>query len=269
MISALALATLTATPATLPAVVAKAQSGDTIRLMDGTYPRVKITDRTFAKPVTIKANPKASFQFAIARVSGLTIQGGMVRDRIGGGGAGYGIGIQSSSRITVNGVAISNGTRGIVIGRSTDVLVAKVTFDRMIVDGINIAGSQRVTIRGVICTNANSGKAHPDCIQGWSRPGMITQDVLITDSTVNTAGMQGIFFGNHVRGGVDDGGFDRIRVIANAVTVDHAQGIALYDCRKCEISGNVVTTMKGARSVASINTRGSTDLKQDGNRLIK
>lgn len=188
---------------------------------------------------------------------------------IGPGATGYAITLLRVSQVTINGTTIFNGTRGIVIGRSTDVIISRVTFNRMIVDGINIAGSQRVTIRGVSCTNARSGEAHPDCIQMWSRPGMVTQDVLVTGSSVDTAGMQGITAFNHIRAGVDDGGFDRIRVIGNSVRTNMAQGIALYNCRKCEIRRNVVTTMPGAPSVVSINTAGSPDIVMAENQMVR
>lgn len=260
--------TMTATPDSLVAQIKAARSGDVIALSQGDYGRVTITDRTFEDPLIIKAGT-SQFQLVLNNVSGFQLRGGIARDNIGVAINGYSVSITDSDHIIINGLSVFNSTRGIVIGRTTDFIVTHVLFDGMLVDGINIAGSKRGVIQDIICQNANTGKEHPDCVQGWSRPGHVTQDVTVLGIRVMTAGTQGIFFGNHIRNGVDDGGFDRIRIIGNSITGDRAQGIGLYDCRNCEISRNVVTTMPGARFRVSINTRGSTGLVMANNRMVR
>lgn len=58
--------------------------------------------------------------------------------------------------------------------------------------------------------------------------------------------MQGVFFGNHVRNGVDDGGFDRVIIRNNRVRVDHPNGIVLANGRNSVVTGNHVSTLPGA-----------------------
>jgi len=56
--------------------------------------------------------------------------------------------------------------------------------------------------------------------------------------------MQGISFFNHVRGGISDGGFDRVTVRRNRVTVTFNQGIAMYQCRDCVLEANAVASLR-------------------------
>ena len=98
---------------------------------------------------------------------------------------------------------------------------------------------------------------------------MVMQDAMVTGSSVDTAGMQGIAAFNHIRAGADEGGFDRIRVIGNSVRTNMAQGIALYNCRKCAMRRNVVATMLGAPSDVLINTGGSPDIVLAENQMVR
>lgn len=259
------LAALTATPATLPAQIARAGPGATITLAPGDYGTVTITRRV-TRPIVINA-AAARLRVVFRRASGFELRGGSIAGAHGRGAAGYGVSIDHSDHITIAGSAFSDSQRGIVINASTDVLVSRSTFIGLVVDGINIAGSQRVTVRDSACRDFNSGEAHPDCIQMWSRPGAITSDVLITGNQALGHGMQGFTAFNHVRNGVDDGGFDRIAIVGNTVVGDYPQGVALYDCRRCRVTGNRTSRLPGARWKVSVNVVRCAECEVGSNRI--
>jgi len=58
--------------------------------------------------------------------------------------------------------------------------------------------------------------------------------------------MQGIFLGNHVRAGVDDGGFDAITIERNRIEVNVPNGIYVGSGRGVRIISNQVYTVAGA-----------------------
>jgi parallel beta-helix repeat protein len=258
------LALLTANPTTLVAKIAKAQPGDTITLEPADYGTVTIT-RRFTKPLVIKAaGSKLKLVFRNAR--GIELRGGLVTGAKGQGKAGYGISIDHSSFIKITGVTFADDRRAIVINVSSDVEVADVELTGMLVDGIDIAESQRITVRDSECRDFNSAPpVHPDCVQMWSKPGGITSDVVIENNKALGRGMQGFTGFNHVRDGVDDGGFDRITIVGNQVQGDFPQGIALYSCRQCRVANNTTSRLAGARHKVSINIVNSPDAVVSGN----
>lgn len=83
MIATFILAALTATPATLPAVVASAQADDTITLSRANYGLATIVNRFFAKPLVIRAG-NARLQLVLQDMSGVELQGGVIRDNRSG-----------------------------------------------------------------------------------------------------------------------------------------------------------------------------------------
>ena len=143
-----------------------------------------------------------------------------------------------------------------VIDMSSDVDVTKAAMTGLSVDGIDISSSQRVKVTYSSCTAFKTGTAHPDCVQGWSRPGKITSDVLIDRNTMDSQNTQGIFFGNHVRNGVDDGGFDRVTITNNTIRGSYPNGIAVAACRGCVVTDNKAVTMLGSKYKVGINLYG-------------
>ena len=246
----LALALISANPDTISSALAKAQPGDTIKLTPGDYGTVSIKNRVWPKRITINA-AGAKMRLVVSKSSGITINGGTFGPNKTK--PGYAAHLLQSSNVTFYKSVFVDSLRGLVIDRSQDVKVSWVRFSRMTIDGVNIASSQRVQVTDSKCEGFTPGEAHPDCIQGWSRPDTgITSDVLIARNTIGP-GSQGIFFGNGVRNGLDDGGYDRVTITANKIHGSFPQGIGLYDCRACTVSGNVVTTAPGSRFRTSIN----------------
>jgi hypothetical protein len=247
------LASLVATPATLPTQIAAALPGDTITLRAGSYGAVSISHRRFAKPIHIKAFEARLSTIIIHDSTGVIWMGGTV---VGPPSQSNGVSIVNSSKIRVDGMKITGPRVGLGISRSTDIDVNGNSFDGVRSDGINIAMSQRVRIAGNACINfrpiraiyASDGRVlvdgdHPDCIQGWSRRGEApTADIIITDNA-SRGEMQGITFFD-----AGQGGYDRIEVRNNDLALTFWHGIAIYEGRGSIVTGNRVRPIPGTRT---------------------
>ncbi len=267
------------------AMVDAARSGQTITLPAGDHGALTITSRRFAQPVRINA-AGARFSSIVVRGSqGIYIAGGTV---IGPGGRSYGVHIDRSNNVRITDMSITGAHRGIVIGRSTDVQTVGNQLVGLLAEGINVAQSQRILVARNACRNFNPIPAtyrpdgsllrdgdHPDCIQAWSRPDAPpTSDVRVIGNTADGY-MQGVFFGNHVRDGVDDGGFDRIVIRDNIVRVSMSNGIMLGSARNSEVVGNQVLTIPGSMSArdrtrpirANLSISNPTNVRACGNRV--
>lgn len=232
-----------------------AKGGDRIVLPPGDYGAVKIAGLAFSPQVRLDGAGATFSSLVLDGVSGLALAGGTVR---GLGGRSYGINIRSVKDVAIERMTVTGAHRGLVIGGSDGLLLSDLNLTGLLSDGIDLAMSRNVVIRRISCSNFTptattfdaAGKRltvgdHPDCIQAWSRPkAPPVSDVLIEDSRMEGK-MQGIFFGNHVRNGVDDGGYDRITIRNNRIRVMHPNGIALMDARDSRVTGNVVENMPG------------------------
>lgn len=255
--------------------IASARGGEIIALPDSMTGVLTIRRKTFNPAITIDAGAATLAGIVLDQVDGVTIKGGMI---IGPGGRSYGISIRSSANIRIADMQITGAHRGVVVNESHDIALTGLNLVGLISDGINIALSRKVLVernrcrdfRPNIATYDSNGKRirdgdHPDCIQAWSRPTTApVSDITVVGNDIEGA-MQGIFFGNHVRGGVDDGGFDRIVIKDNLIHVSYANAIALTDVRSATIMGNRISTVPGAVRpnrpdrpvVARMNFRGS------------
>lgn len=245
-----------ATPDTLAARLAAARGGETIRLAPGDYGAVVVPKRDWSPAISIDATGARFSTLDLTRVSGVQVRNGEVQAP---GGRSYGITIRFAHDVRVEGMKVGGARIGIVIDRSENIAVVNTRMEGLISDGMNIALSHHVLVQGNTCRDFNPippiytpdgvlvrDGDHPDCIQAWSRPGTApTADVQVLDNQMEGR-MQGIFFGNHVRDGIDDGGFDRITIRNNRVRVSFPQGIALQDGRDSIVTDNDVQTVKGA-----------------------
>jgi nitrous oxidase accessory protein NosD len=253
MIQIMFLASLVATPTTLPAQIAAALPGDTITLRAGNYGTVSILNRRYAKSVQINAADARLSSLTIRNSTGVIWTGGTLIAPLS---QTFGIAIADSSKIGVGGMKVSGSRVGLTMSRSTDIDVTGNSFDGVRSDGINIAMSQRVRIVGNACINFRPIRAtyssdgrllvdgdHADCIQGWSRLGYApTADITITDNAAEGE-MQGISFFDP-----GQGGYDRITVRNNDLTLRYWNGIVIYEGRGSIVTGNRVRTVPGARA---------------------
>lgn len=243
----LALAVLAATPTTLNTVVTTAQPGDTIKLVAGSYPVLTIKKRNWSPALTVDATDATIVGVSIHTSSGINWVGGNIVGVIAPGDLARGSGFTAdwdSSNISVTGVHFRDLRQGIGFDRVTGGKIVGNWFTAMTSDGIDVALSRNVVIDRNTCTDFRPlPGAHPDCIQLWSRPVVPpTADVTITNnSAVGT--MQGITLSNHIRYGVDDGGFDRIVMRGNTILNVFAGGIGMGECRNCIVRDNNINSL--------------------------
>jgi nitrous oxidase accessory protein NosD len=220
----------------------------------------------------------ATFTSVIVRsTAGINIRGGIVK----GEGGGSAVMIDTAKRILVSGMVVSGARVGITATKSTDVEITGNRLDGVRSDGINLAMVQRVHVAGNQCINFHpvldifdaagklvKGGDHPDCIQGWSRLGYPpTSDILIEGNT-SYGVTQGIWFGDP-----GQGGYDRITIRNNDLTLGYFQGIAVHEGRGTVIQNNRVMPVPGARLLGGnrgpvrpwIVTPGSNDASACGN----
>ena len=254
-----------------------AKGGETITLAPGEYGVVKFPARTYVPAITLMAGSARFTGLVLKKVEGVSINGGTVT---GPGGRSYGVLINGARNITVEGMTITGAHRGIVLGRSDRVRVSGNTLTGLLSDGIDVSNASNVVVRGNTCRDFSprpttfdaAGKRltvgdHPDCIQGWSRPPTPMSDVLVENNDMEGK-MQGVFFGNHVRNGVNDGGYDRIIIRNNRVRVTHPNGIVIYDARDSIVTGNTVSTYPGPVNPRSGRPNRSNIRVKDGVRTI-
>lgn len=181
-------------------------------------------------------------------------------------GDGYGFKVDSGSQVTVARNTFAGYKIGLLVSNIDGFKVLNNTFTSMRSDGMDIAMAHNGLVEGNACSGTVvRDKEHPDCIQMWSRPGgPATSDIVIRKNKVE-GDSQGISLFNHVRDGVDDGGFDRILIEDNDVEVRASQGIAIVQGRNSVVRNNRVKTLSGAVYRASINTSKSADVVRCGN----
>ena len=230
--------------ATLAALLTIDAPGSIIALT-GTCDPIAITGRKFSPPVTIDATAATLSSVSLNGVSGLTWRGGTFS---GAGKLSTAWSAGGSDHIAIENATMTGYLRNsIILGGSSDFRIVGNVMSHAGADGIDIAMSRRGLIYRNTCSDPDTtAGAHPDCVQLWSRPSNPpVSDIAIVGNTA-TGAMQGFSGFNHIRGGIDDGGFDRITVIDNTAGVAMPDGIYFTDCRSCLFVQNHFITPKGA-----------------------
>ncbi|MBV8970907.1 MAG: right-handed parallel beta-helix repeat-containing protein [Sphingomonadaceae bacterium] len=243
-----------ADPLSVNAILASVPAGATVRLVAGSYPIVTIRARSFDPPITVDASAATVAGVQVISSSGVRWTGGVINGlRPTDGGANVGFGATLSSQIVVDGVHVSGFRTGIAFDRVTGGAITGNWLAHMTSDGIDLGRSRSVTIARNTCTDFTpSDLAHPDCIQAWSRPDAAPVSDLVITGNSAVGAMQGISLFNHVRDGVDDGGFDRISISNNNVLVIYGDGISVYSCRGCSVRNNSVNSLPNYYSRAQL-----------------
>ena len=298
--------TRTASPLSLPAVIALARAGDMIRLAPGVYEGVRISPRRYEQPLILDARQATLIGVRVTGVSGLSIQGGtfrlpeprqneqsgkfdfgsalrmrqVTRVKVSGAtfvgpgtgeavaepryGEGYGLVVDEGGEVEVSDSAFRGLKAGVILRRIEGFRVVGNRFQEMRSDGVQVAESRKGLIEANTCRGTRiRDKEHPDCIQLWSRPpSPPTSDIVIRRNRAD-GHTQGIGMFNHVREGVDDGGYDRIVIEDNDIAISLPQGIALSAGRDSIVRNNRVRTLSDARHRAGINV--SSEVLRCGN----
>lgn len=274
-----------ATPASFPAELECAKSGQTITLQPGEYGELTFRGKSFEKPLTIRGGTFTSIR--LDNVSGVTLAGVTVRatslpnshsnlihvtrsrniailDPVlsGPGDRGRGIEISRSAGFRVERANISSLLRGIVVQDSSGGLLDGNVIARMTGDGINVADSHGVKVNGNSITDFSPLPGfHPDAIQMWSVKGKKPQsDIVITGNIIN-CDCQGITQFDHAQGGSDG-----VVVSGNDVTSGYPHGIALYEARGALVADNSIRTLRGSRWRSRLNIFGGS-VKAERNKV--
>lgn len=229
----------------LKAALANASSGALIKLAPGDYGRVQIVDKHWNPAITIEAG-RSKLGVTILRSSGISFRNGVFGNGSIPGMMGRAVSITSSANISFDGALFADARIGVAIDQSKSVRVSRSEFRDLTADGIDIASSQAILVEGIRCHDFIASERHPDCVQMWSRPGKVTTDVTIRNNVADGR-MQGFTGFNHIQEGVDDGGFDRIKIIGNTVHSINPNGVTVNDCRDCVIADNMMRRLPDAR----------------------
>ncbi|CAM3153282.1 hypothetical protein SPAN111604_06915 [Sphingomonas antarctica] len=226
-----------------------AKPGATVKL-SGDQGVLTLRNKSWSPAITLDASNATFTGIALDGVTGLHIRGGTV---IGPGGKSYGVGVQRSRDIAIDGMTITGAYRGVVINKSQDIAVRNTELTGLISDGIDMASAQRVAIEHNVCSHFTPKLAtfdaagvktdgdHPDCIQGWSVLGQPpTSDISVIGNRADGM-MQGVFF----RGTIN-GGFDRLVIRDNVIHVGMGNAIAVDGARGAIIQNNRVSAVRGA-----------------------
>lgn len=241
----------TADPRTFQSQVAAARPGDTIRLLPGNYGAASIVGAKFTGTVAIDASQASFVSLVIRNSSGIAIAGatvGSYREQT------FGVHVRDSRDIRVSRFKVSGAKVAIGVVGSQNVEVADNDFSGSRSDGVNVVQSRFVTVARNLCRDFHpipgvydaAGKLlkdgdHPDCVQGWSVAGTPPlSDITVVDN-VAEGRMQGVFFAGQV------GGFDRIVIKGNRLTLGVWNGIVLRGGRNSTVTGNTVRTVPDAR----------------------
>src|SRR5262249_5845046 len=111
-----------ATTETLPRRLKSAKGGEVIRLAASHYGRLEFKERSYDPPIRIDASQAEFSAIEFQNVTGVEITGGKVHAP---DGEGTGVHVKRSAHIRIEGMRISGAHRGIVVGASSDVVIAK------------------------------------------------------------------------------------------------------------------------------------------------
>lgn len=246
-------------------MIANASAGEVIQLAPGNHGLIKLRNLSWSEPVTVIARD-ARMRVSMRNVENLHFVGGTYADALGTGPNGYAFNIVSSKDISIKDATFTRAMRGLVIGRSQDVALSNLLFTDLRAEGLNMALSRKISVTGLECKGFSPERGdHPDCVQSWSRPDVAPNADIVLDGVRSSGRMQGIFFGNHIRNGVDDGGFDRITIKNSIVETHYTNGIALFDCRDCLILNNTVRDAPDSPNKSLLRLKRCTNCTVEGN----
>lgn len=251
-----------ATCASLAAVLARADGGETIALQ-GNCPTVTIS-RSYPQPVTIDA--------AKARIGGLVLTGANIRWRggtlsapgglDGKGPTGYAVLIRGARNIHVERAVVTAAKKGMVIDKARSVTVHRVEFTGLREDGIIASETAGLTVtdsrfagsvpRPTRCISpagaVTEGVPHRDCKGTWvdgNHPDAVQMRNGVTNVRIAGNTVRGPTQGITQMDTTGDAPLARVVIEDNDIATSHFHQITLSDCDDCVIRRNVVRRERG------------------------
>lgn len=248
---------LAATCATLAAMLAAAQPGDTVKLQ-GDCGEIVVANR-FPRVVTIDAR-KANVKGLRITGANITILGGVFAAPAGMdgfAGGGYAIDIRGARDIRITSALVTNAKKGIVLAEARNVTIDANHFWRLREDGIIVSRTENLVIernrftefqpRPTHCNVGGvvtQGLAKRACAGTWT-DGNHADAVQMRDGVVNARIRSNTAEGD-MQGGIGqfdttgDAPLERVLIEGNRVKVSGFHSITLDSCIGCAIRNNIV-----------------------------
>jgi Right handed beta helix region len=261
---------LTATCATIAAMLASAQGGETITLK-GNCPTVTVT-RRFARLVTING--------AGSSVAGLVVSGGGNIRWVGGkftakngahGFAGFGYGIlinKGAADITLDGVTITAAKKGVVIDQARNITITNSRFTALGEDGMIVSRVAGLTVvrnqfgqtigkpsECLVNNRVQLSVAKRNCAGTW-KDGYHADALQMRNGVLNARisdnMVEGKTQGITQMDTTGDAPLQRVTIERNIVRTDNYHHITLGNCISCVIANNRVERAAGSQIKAII-----------------
>lgn len=182
-----------------------------------------------------------------------------------GFGAGRGLRVRHSQRVTIESSQFYNFYRGLIMGRGQDHIVRGNAFWGMRSDGMNVIKSQRILIENNYFHDFRRNMAagdHADMIQFWTNGAKTPiTDITIRGNVFNIGHgdhTQTIFMRNEAVDSQNGGKamfYRNIRIEENVIINGHSHGISIGESNGLIIANN--TLIRAPRKTADTSGRGS------------
>ena len=211
-------------------------------------------------PVQIDASGATVAAWTFYGSKHVTVTGGTV-----GKGAYFDALIYGADDITLDGgnyPAAKNAA--ISVYNSTNITLRRNVMRNSEGDCVDMSGSRGFVIEDNVCTDHAAGSVgiHPDGFQIWSPANLPQTADGIVRRNVVIGNFQGVTGFDHPTQGQK--GFARITFSDNRIATDEPQCVALYDATDSVVTGNVCSTLFGAKFQPAINVVGG-NVIQSGN----
>lgn len=260
-----------ATCATLAAILAAAQGGETITLAKGSDCPTVIINRRFPKRVTVNAGGTVVRGLRVRDGGNLRWRSGQIRaakGMIGTGADGYAVHLLRAADVRVDGVVLTDARIGLVADGGQRLTVADSRFWRLRADGINAQKVDGLTITRnsfdesqplpsscVTISSITFGVAQRDCVGIWTdgdHPDAIQLRNGVRRVTITFNTIRGQTQGAAQMDGPGDEPLEAAVVEHNDVAVDAYHPITFGNCIDCRIRFNRVVRVPGSAKKARI-----------------
>ena len=266
-----------ATPETVDKVIEAAKPGDTIVLEGNFQSGILINNRTWARPITLRAEKALISGLRIEGSEGVRVVGGVFQGNPSGPRFGS-IYVFRSKNVVVDGVEAHKAA--IRFNRSENVKLLNTTIDaqgnaatfvavdgaeimrnkflNMGVDGLDLYSVRNVVVSYNLCSGTKRMEgAHVDCIQIANKKDQFkSENIEISYNEVRGETMGISAF---------RGDYRNINIHHNKLTTSFSNGISLFDTVDGRIWNNELQPTPGAEKGPGIRTDGSTDPIRCGN----
>lgn len=262
-----------ATCATLAALLASAQGGETVNLAKGsTCGEVKVT-KVYPRQVTVNAGGSTVRGLRVIGGGNIRWRSGRIEAPAGAFGfaaGGYGIQLVDAQRVVIDGVLVTAAKKGIVIAGGRALKVQRSRFFGVGEDGIiasrvmglvvfgnrfakTVTKPSQCNVEGTITFNVPQRDCRPPAVwtDGTHADAVQMRDG-VTDATIANNVVRGKTAGITQMDTTGDAPLVRVLVSGNDIETDDYNRLTLDQCLDCWIKGNSVRRAPGSTKRAVI-----------------